>query len=1104
MLAGLLHVSAASNAQTITLKGKNMPLQQALNAIRIQAGYEVAADKSLLQLVGPITISASKVSVEEFLATILRDQPIEAKIEDKTVYLFEKKKILAATDKIKSSPNYQQRTVAGKVTDEEGEPLEGVTVTVIGTGTAVSTDSRGEYSLFVPENGQKILFSIIGYKDAEEAIQDREIINVSLTSSVSDLDEVVVVAFGEQKKASVVGAITTISPKFLQQTQTRSITNSLGGQTSGIISVQRSGEPGHDNSDFWIRGINTFGSNKTPMILIDGIERSLDNISPEEIESFSILKDAAATALYGVRGANGVILVQTKRGKIGKPRITVKSDFGVSRPTQLPDFLDAASYMEVVNEAFENSYLEHIYKPEAIEKTRNGEDPDLFPDVNWLNAVTRKQVPTHRVSFDINGGTELLRYSLVASYHSEEGIIKKDPEVNYDSQLKLKKYNVRTNVDLKLTPSTNVNVSIGGFILNRNAPGVDIPSILSRSFNTPPNYHPPMYSNGQIPQVGARYNPWADAVHSGFNKSYENNIESLIGVSQDVGAFWERLDGLRVDAKFSFDAFTNASLFRTKTPTTYLAYGRDEQGNLLTNMTTQGQEFLGYSRDAGGNRSMYFESKADYNRVFGKHSVGAMVLFYLRDHVVTDASSAIQSLPFRDQGIASRMVYSFRDKYFLEFNIGYNGSENFARSFRFGLFPAVAGGWMVSNEGFFNPLKDGITMFKIRGSYGLVGNDKLGGRRFAYLSTIEGRPGYNFGYAGEYGLGGWGEGDFGIRDLTWETAKKLNVGVDIELFSKLNLNVDYFAETREDIFMQRKTIQEIAGYQNMPWANYGIVKNGGVEANLEYNQSIGRDLFISLRASYTFARNRIVEIDEAESIIGTTRSQTNNPINQTYGLKALGLYQNDDFIDPVNGVLKSDLPQPTFGIVRPGDIRYADLNEDGTIDSYDISAIGKPYVPEVIYGFGFTVRYKRVDIGTFFQGTGNFTNMMSGGTLIPGSGAGGTGNIYANAHNRWTKENPSDDVLWPRLSNNTSENNMRSSTWWLKNSSFLRMKNFELGYRVDRDSWNIGLSMLRVFFRGSNLVTFSPFDMWDPEIGSSDGLRYPLSRIYSFGVDVQF
>lgn len=1102
----MLQANTSVLGQRINLKLNNSSLENALFEISKQAKRDLVFNSKSIKTASKVHLDIRNSSLEKALSNALRNQPFEYEIRKNTIIVKPISEIKQRSILKESEDFSQQKIISGKITDTLGMPIEGVNVIVKGISSlGTTTDKNGRFILEIPTQRQVLVIKHMGYLEKEVFVGNEIVFDIILNNISTDIDEVVVVAFGTQKKASVVGAISTVDPTFLQQNQTRSISNSLAGQAGGIIAVQRSGEPGYDNSDFWIRGINTFGANKNPMILIDGIERSLNNISPEEIESFSILKDASATALYGVRGANGVILIQTKKGKVGKPRINMKSDFGFTTPTQLPEFVDAPKYMEIVNEAFTNSYLQPIYKQEKIENTRNNTDLDLYPNVNWLDAVTRKNVPTHRVSVDINGGTDLLRYSLITAYHSEEGMIKSDKDVNYDSQLKLKKYNVRSNIDLKLTNSTNVNVSIGGYILNRNAPGVNIPDILFRTFNTPPDYHPVVYSNGQIPQVGARYNPWADAVHSGFKKNYENNVESLISLTQNMGSLWKKLEGLQIDARFSFDAFSTAIINRTKSPTTYLAYGRDEDGKLLTSMTTQGQEFLGYGRDAGGTRSMYFESKANYEKAIQQHNIGAMVLFYLRDHIITNAGDAILSLPYRTQGLASRFLYNYADRYFMELNMGYNGSENFAKGYRFGFFPSVAVGWMVSNEAFFEPIVNTFNSLKIRGSYGVVGNDQLSGRRFAYLSTIEGRPGYSFGYAGEYGLGGWGEGQFGISTLTWETAKKLNVGVDVELFSKVKLAMDYFRERREDIFMQRKSIPEIAGYQNMPWANFGVVMNKGFEANIDYNQRVSDELLFTLRGSFTYAKNRIVEIDEPETLKRTSRSQTGNPLNQHYGLKALRLYQEDDFIDPINGVLKEEFSKPTFGVARPGDIQYQDLNGDGVIDSYDESAIGRPYIPEIVYGFGLTLRYKQIDFGTFFQGTGNFTNMLAGGTFIPGSGAGGTGNIYANVDNRWTIESPKADAFWPRLSNNTSENNMRSSTWWMMNSSFLRMKNLELGYTFKRPfKESMGIKSFRVFLRGSNLVTFSSFKMWDPEIGSSDGLRYPLNKIYSAGIDILF
>ncbi|MDR1202717.1 MAG: TonB-dependent receptor [Tannerellaceae bacterium] len=1078
----------------LSLKTKEATFLEIFDEIENKSEFIFFYHDDVLDLNRKVRLNIKNQPVDKILDNLFKGTNITYTIEDRQISLFTRNE----------SAQQPSLRITGRISDENGEPLIGVNIQEEGTTNGVVTDINGNFTIYnVSGESATLVFSYIGYISQKIVVGNQRSLNIRMLPDTQNLEEVVVVGFGLQKRESVIGAISTVKPSTFQVSQSRSITNNLAGQIAGVIAVQRTGEPGYDTSEFWIRGINTFGANATPLVLVDGVERSLNDISPEEIESFSVLKDATATAVYGVRGANGVILIQTKKGQIGKTRISVKIDHGISAPTQLPEFVDGAKYMEVVNAARILSNAEgQGYSAEDIEKTRTGADPDLFPNMNWLEAVTRSYAPNNRVSLDVNGGSELLRYSLVLSYYGEEGIIKKDRSTDYDSQLKFQRYNVRSNVDINLTSSTLLNVSIGGYIKNRNAPSEGINSILDAAFLVTPIIYPAQYSNGQLANRTSGNNPWAMATQHGYKKRYESSIQSTMSIEQNIGKLYSSLEGLKLKALFSFDAWNWSDINRGKVPTYYSAYGRDDNGDLLTSLLNEGQEFLGFSKGAGGNRAMYIETQLNYNRRFDDHLVDALFLYNMRDYVDADADSGIKSLPYRNQGISGRLSYSYADKYFVEANFGYNGSENFQKGYRFGFFPSIAMGWMISNESFMKNISGVLSKLKIRGSWGLVGNDQLGGRRFAYVSTINNSNGYKWGYTGSYSQSGKQEGDFGIPNLTWETSEKINLGLEIGLFSWLNMQVDVFKENRRDIFMQRKTIPEIAGYNIAPWANFGKVTNKGIDMNIEMNHKFNKDLLISTRGNFTFARNKVIEYDEPEGLKGTTRAQTGQPLRQHFGLIADGLYTKDDFTD---GVLKSDLPRPTFGDVAPGDIKYIDINEDGKIDAFDKCPIGRPWVPEIVYGFGVNLKYKNVDFGIFFQGAGNFTNMLKGNNLIPASGGGGLGNIYSNVDDRWTEENPRQDVFWPRLSFYDSENNKQESTWWLKNASYLRLKNLEIGYTLPR-SWQKKVAMrnARIYARGSNLLTWAPFDMWDPEIGSSNGLTYPTMKIISIGLEITF
>lgn len=995
--------------------------------------------------------------------------------------------------------------ITGKVIDEFGEPLIGVNINEVGTNNGVITDVNGNYTIYNVEDESSVLrFTYVGFKVIEIKIGTQSIVNVQMVSDTQGLDEVVVVGYGSQKKESVVGAITTVRPSALQANQTRTLSNALAGQLAGIIAVQRTGEPGYDSSDFWIRGINTFGANANPLVLVDGIERDINSISAEEIESFSILKDASATAIYGVRGANGVILVETKKGKLGNPRVVVKADYGVSSPTKLPKFVDGATFMEVTNEARRLSGQPVAFTSEQIAATREHTDPDLYPDVNWLDLLTKNTAPSMRASVDVNGGTERLRYSLIVSYFNEEGYMVRDKNVGYNNKLSASRYNVRSNVELNLTNSTLLSVNMGGYIYNRRSPG-DISAILNDAFKQTPVAHPAVYSNGQFPKNADQKNPWVEATQQGYTKNYQSSIQSTVSLEQDMKGIWAPLEGLKAKVTFAFDNWNFSNQDRKKTPTQYWATGRDEESNLITNIVNEGDEFLGYGKNGGGNRTLYFESRLSYDKNFRDHTLNGLILFNMREYVDGDAGSAIQSLPYRNVGLAGRLAYDYSDKYFAEFNFGYNGSENFKRGYRFGFFPSIAVGWLLSNEPFLENNKV-ISKLKIRGSIGLVGNDKISnGRRFAYLSTINGGNGYQWGWTGNQGYGGYQEGEFGIPNLTWETATKANLGLELGLWNLINLQVDVFKENRKDIFMQRNTIPEIAGFAVTPYANYGKVENMGTDISLEINKNVGKDFAYSIRGNFTFARNKVIEIDEPAALKETTRSRTGQSLNQHYGLIALGLFTPDDFVDPEKGILKEGIPEQ-FGVVKPGDIKYMDLNEDGVVSSLDQCPIGKPYVPEIVYGLGGSLRYKNFDISLFFQGSGNFTNSLGGDNFIPGSGSGALGNMFTNVDDRWKEDDPyNQNVFWPRLSSYTNVNNNQASTWWLADSRFVRLKNAEIGYTIPKRWQNAcRLSHARLFLKGTNLLTFSPFKLWDPELGSTTGLKYPNQKIYSVGFELSF
>jgi len=998
----------------------------------------------------------------------------------------------------------RQKKITGRVMDAQGELLIGVNVMEIDKpAVGVVTDINGTYTISVSSNDVTLKFSYIGFKDKLIKVGSKGIIDVSMEEDVAALDEVVVVGYGTQKKASVVGAITNIEPAKLSMTPSRSISNNLGGLVSGVIAVQRSGNPWFNNSDFWIRGISSFTGNTKPLVLVDGIERSLDDIDPEEIASFSVLKDAAASAVYGVRGANGVVMIETKRGKIGKPQVDVRFEHSFTAPTQLPEYIGSVKYLELINEMYTESGRDPFVSDATLLNYKNHTDPELYPDVNWWKVVAKDHADNTIANVSVNGGTDILRYSLVAGYYNEDGIIKRDKNQAWDSSLKVSRYTVRSNVDINITPTTLFRVNIGAFLQTRNAPpGSDETNtgIFYQAMRVPPYIHPAIYADGRIPRVRYKENPWAWATQRGYEKVNNINVQSLTSLEQDMKFV---TPGLKAKFSFSFDKFSANSVTRSKDPDYYNpATSRDENGELVTDIQSYGQEFLGYSTGSQwGNQSLYLEGMLSYNRIFSKkHDINAMFLYNQKNYDNGEA------LPYRNQGIAGRLSYTYEGRYITEFNFGYNGSENFAPGKRFGFFPAVALGWIISQEKFMNSFSKVLSNLKLRASWGQAGNSNIQGRRFAYISTIADTGSYYWGTdVNVYHLGR-AEGEVGVNDLTWETVTKMNVGLDLGFWqNSVNYTVDIFKEKRKNIFMSRTNVPASAGFNRTVWANFGKVDNQGIDMSLNVNRQLNKDWFISVLANYTYAHNKVMEMDEPESVVGTYRSNTGKPVGQLFGLVAKGLFSEDDFDE--NGKLKEGIPVQKFSDVnnlRPGDIKYKDLNGDGEITAVDKTAIGGTENPEIVYGFGTTVKYRNVDFGIFFQGIGKTYQILGGETWLPGSSL-GAGNIYSNIDDRWTPENPSQNVFWPRMGDKAVANNEQASTWWLRDMSFMRLKNIELGYNFPHLWINkLGVRDCRLFVRGTNLLTFSKFKLWDPELDTTDGLMYPQMKSVSIGLSINF
>ena len=708
---------------------------------------------------------------------------------------------------VQAAVEQAESQVTGLVTDPDKQPLVGVTVTVVGTSTRTITDADGMFRIKAPaKSTTELEFSYMGFKKKVVKVNGAKLLNVQLEENINEFDEVVVTGYSSQKKASIIGSIETIKPAELQFGTTRTLSNNLAGKLSGVIGIQRSGEPGYDDSNFWIRGISTFSGSNKPLILVDGVERDLDNVDVAEIESFSVLKDASASAMYGVRGANGVIVITTKRGKIGAPQVRFHVEHSINEPTQLPEFLNAPDYMTLLNELALQDGTAQPFTQQQIDRTRSGYDPDLYPNVNWVDAITKDYAYTTRGNLDISGGSDFLRYSVVASYFKEGGILEQDKNLLVNNATNNQQFNLRTNIDMDVTKTTLLRVNIGGYLNRFKKQRCNTDDAFGQAFRTLPFVHPARYSDGAIPKISNRANPWQTVTQQGYDFTTSSKIQTLFSVEQDLKAL---TPGLKAKALFSFDRWNRSRRSRTANPgTVFPATGRDEEGNLVYAQFETGDESMGSEQGLEyGNSRVYLEADLMYNRRFGKADVDALLLY--NQQAYDDGS--IQD--YRKQGIAGRLSATYDDRYVAEFNFGYNGSENFAKGKRFGFFPSFAVGWLLSEEPFMARLKPVFNKIKFRASIGQAGDDNIGGRRFAYLGTLyTGQEGYTWGTTGQRSYSGITEGDIGVSNLTWETVTKKNIGLELGLWNMLDLNFDIFQEKRKDIFMQRSIVPTQSGF----------------------------------------------------------------------------------------------------------------------------------------------------------------------------------------------------------------------------------------------------------------------------------------------------
>lgn len=1007
----------------------------------------------------------------------------------------------------------QKTTFVGIVTDESDLPLIGAQVVVKGTANGAATDIDGNYSLTATK-GDILEISYIGYKKLEKKYNGEKILNFKLDPESELLQDVTIVGYGRQKKSSVVSSINNITTKELAISPSRNLTNNLAGKVSGLIAVQRSGEPGYDNSDFWIRGVSSFKGGTNPLILVDGVPRSMSDIEVDEIETFTLLKDAAATAVYGAEGANGVILITSKRGLDEAPRITFRGELTTLKPTRLPKFMNSAESLRLYNEALNNEGKESIYSDELIGMYESGIDRDLYPDTDWLGGMLRDNTFNMRYTLNVRGGAKRAKYFVSGAYFKENGIFKSNDITNYNTNIGLERYNLRSNVDFEASKTTNIGVDVSGQYLKTNYPGVGTSEIFRSMCLTPPFIMPMFYSDGTIAghprPSNTRANPYNKLMHSGYTQEWRTNIQSKVQLDQDLKFVTK---GLTFKAALGFDADVQYISKRTKTPTQFIATERDDKGNLIYKKVVEGSDILADSNSSSSNKRIYFETSLNYKRTFAeKHDVTGLLLYMHKDR--QDQGSY---LPYRKQGFVGRFAYGYDDRYFVEGSFGYTGSETFAKGHRYGIFPAAGISWYLSNEKFYlaSPMNNIMNKAKIRASVGRTGNDNTGGNRFMYRGTMGDGSGYDLGYNNNGAMGGVGNGIienlFEAPYLTWEIEVKQNYGVDLGFWNnKIDLQVDYFKNRRHNILLQRATVSNVTGFHQMPWQNFGIVENQGMDASININHRVGQ-VNLSARGNFTFARNKIIEFDQIPQIYPWLEKKGSR-LNSWKLYVADGLYTHDDFIINGDGLNKTYELKP--GVVsglssglRPGDIKYKDLNGDGKIDSNDqMEDVGHPSVPEIVYGFGFNAEWKGLYAGIFFQGAGNTSTVLGANTpeaFFPFQWGVEESTARDVVANRWTEANPSQNVMFPRLHTGQFPHNTVASTWWQRDASFIRLKNIEVGYTFNPKTLSkMRLKGLRVYLLGNNLFVWDKIKMWDPELGNGNGgFAYPLNRTFTFGLD---
>lgn len=1115
-----------SQKLSFTLDLKSTSIKEVCEEIEKESDFRFIFAGNVKKIINKkVNLTVNSKKIEEILNSILSNTNLVYRILEDQVVIYQDDEGTTSKEieKILSELTVQQQnTVKGKVVDQQGEPLPGVTITIEGTTRGVITDIDGTYSINVQPT-DKLLFSFVGMENQMIEVGSQTIINIKMAEKTDELDEVTIVAFGKQKKESVISSISTVSTKDLK-VPSSNLTTAFAGRVAGLISYQTSGEPGRDNAQFFIRGITTFGAEakKDPLILIDGVELTADDLArlnTDDIASFSIMKDATATALYGARGANGVILVTTKEGREGKVQVNARIENSFSTPTQTVKLADPITYMNMHNEAVltrdPNGVRE--YSAEKIEMTQRGLYPDIFPATDWYKSMFNNYTINQRANISVSGGGSVARYYVAASIAKDNGNLKVDRRNNFNSNIDLTKYTVRSNVNVNLTKSTELIMRLSSTFDDYRGP-IDGGSAMYRKVMQAnpvyfkPSYEPDEHFNYVNHVLFGNYatadyiNPYAQALR-GYRDYSKNMTMTQFELKQNLNML---TDGLTFRAMVNMNRFSEFTVIREYTPFYYSidTYNLANNSYTLKNLNPKsGDTFLQYSPGARNiNTVFYLESALEYNKkIAEKNHLNGLLVYIMRQEKNGIADNLLLSLPNRNLGLSGRLAYNYDSRYFGEFNFGYNGSERFSKAHRWGFFPSVGLAWMLSNEPFFSDLNQIFPQFKLKATYGLVGNDAIGSNndRFYYLSQVDmnASRNVNWGAMMNYNPPGINVSRYANDRIGWETAYKTNIGAEISTKAGLSANIDLFHERRENILLTR-VIPQTMGIIPAIKANLGVGSGKGVDVELNYEKIISNDFYITGRGTFTYASSKVIEWEEPDYANTPWQSKVGYSINQNWGYIAERLFVDE----------REVANSPTqFGKVMGGDIKYRDVNDDGVISALDQVPIGYPTVPEINYGFGTTIGYKGFDFSFFFQGSGRQSFWLNIGNIQPfvdGDDKDGligqNAVLQAIADNYWTESDRNPYAFWPRLSTYSITNNNQASTWWMQDASFLRLKSAELGYTLPkRLVQKLYMTNCRVYLSGSNLLCWSRFKLWDPEM-AGNGLGYPLQRIINVGLNVNF